>query len=308
LTPPLSDLMRGRLLIATAAILWSTSGAFTKVLSKPTFLGLDDPPLDGQQMACFRVLFAGLVLVPLVKPREISFRPLMLFMMVSFAIMNYLFITAMRKGTAADAVLLQYTAPMWMFLASVWWLGERADWRSLIALSVGILGIAIIVVGGSREGRLVVVFMGLGSGVTFATVIICLRIMRDASSPWLTVLNHLGGALVLLPLLYFIAPPQPTPMQWLVLVLFGAGQLGIPYLLMARGLRTVSPQEAGTITLLEPLLNPVWAFLIAQEVPSTWTLVGGPFILAALVYRYWPWRRREKQNDMTGPSPAPAAQ
>src|SRR5262249_4485995 len=60
--------------------------------------------------------------------------------------------------------------------------------------------------------------------------------------------------------------------------------------LVARGLRSVSPQEAGTLTLIEPLLNPVWAYLISGEVPSPWTLVGGGFILGALAWRYWPRR------------------
>ena len=64
--------------------------------------------------------------------------------------------------------------------------------------------------------------------------------------------------------------------------------MGLPYWLVARGLRSVSPQEAGTITLLEPLLNPLWAYLAASELPSRFTLIGGAFILGALLWRYWP--------------------
>jgi drug/metabolite transporter (DMT)-like permease len=68
--------------------------------------------------------------------------------------------------------------------------------------------------------------------------------------------------------------------------------MGIPYWLVARGLRSVSPQEAGTITLLEPILNPLWAFLVVAEVPSKFELVGGGFILGALAWRYWPFKNR----------------
>jgi drug/metabolite transporter, DME family len=299
--PPVSSAARGRLFIALAAVLWSTSGAFTKVLTKDTPLGLNAPVILASQMACFRVLFAGLVLLPTLRPRDISFRPLMLVMVLSFTTMNIMFVSAMAGGTAATAILLQYTAPMWMFLASVWWLGERADRRSLASLLIGVTGIAVIVVGGWQEARLLIVALGLGSGITYAGVMICLRVLRDASSAWLTVLNHLIGGLVLLPIVYLIvpamtgkAPPSPTLAQWLVLFLFGALQMGFPYFLVAKGLRTVSPQEAGTITLLEPLLNPVWAFWLAGEVPSPWTLAGGAFILGALVWRYWP-RRPFKQ-------------
>jgi hypothetical protein len=70
------------------------------------------------------------------------------------------------------------------------------------------------------------------------------------------------------------------------------GQAGLAYWLVARGLRGVSPQEAGTLTLLEPLLNPAWAYLVSPrtETPSACTVAGGAFILGALAWRYWPYR------------------
>jgi drug/metabolite transporter, DME family len=78
------------------------------------------------------------------------------------------------------------------------------------------------------------------------------------------------------------------------LVLFGAVQMAVPYFLIARGLRVVSAQEAGAITLLEPLLNPLWAYLVAPDVerPRAYTMLGGTFILGGLLWRYWPGRRR----------------
>jgi len=113
--------------------------------------------------------------------------------------------------------------------------------------------------------------------------------LRDVSSRWLTVVNHLFGGLVLLP--WLISLPSPSPGQFVFLFIYGAVQMGIPYWLVARGLRSVSPQEAGTITLLEPILNPLWAYLVAAEVPSKFELVGGAFILGALAWRYWPVRK-----------------
>src|SRR5262249_25464658 len=164
----------------------------------------------------------------------------------------------------------QYTAPMWMFLASVWWLGERADVRSLVALLIGLAGIAVIVVGGWQGGELGIIGIALTSGLAYAGVMIFLRVLRGVSSRWLTVLNHLGGALVLVPFVYHLE--MPTLPQLGVLFVYGAAQMAIPYWLVARGLRSVSPQEAGTITLLEPLLNPLWAYLVSGEIPQTWTL------------------------------------
>ena len=283
---------RGRILIVIAAILWSLSGAFTKVLTQESSFQMGPAPVAGLQIAFFRALFAGLSLVPVLRPAAISFRPMMLVMVLCFAAMNALFVLAMVWGKAANAILLQYTAPMWMYLASIWWLGEKPDRRNSIALVIGLLGIAVIIWGGWQEAQILVVAIALGSGLAYAGVILCLRVLRGASAPWMTVLNHLCAAFALLPLLWFIWPPTPSIEQLLTLFLFGAIQMAFPYWLMARGLRVVSPQEAGTITLLEPLLNPVWAYLVAPrtEVPSLYTFFGGAFILGALAWRYWPKR------------------
>jgi DME family drug/metabolite transporter len=293
--PPPSSLTKGRLLILLAAVLWSTSGAFTKALTQETRFDLNHPTLSPLLIAFFRVLSAGLFLLPTIRRRDLSFRPLMLVMALTFACMNALFVTAMARGTAANAILLQYSAPLWMFAASVFWLGEKTDVRSLLAICLGTLGIAIIVIGGWEESELTVVAMGLGSGLTYAAILVFLRIMRSASPRWLTTVNMLISAVLLLP---FVGGwPDLTAGQLLTLGVFGSLQLGLPYWLMARGLRTVSPQEAGAITLLEPILNPVWAYCVSSEVPDKFTFIGGIFILAALLYRYWPGKKSTPQTS-----------
>ena len=299
--PTLPSLAQGRLCIALAALLWSTSGAFTKLLTQPTALGLDEPAISSLtagayqlpvQIAFYRVLFAGLVLTPTLRRSDFSFRGIMLVMAACFAAMNVLFISALALGTAANAVLLQYTAPMWMYLASVWLLGEALDRSSAVALAIGLSGIGIIIAGGWEPTQLVVMAIALGSGLTYAGVLICLRVLRHASSRWLTVWNHLCSSLVLFPFLWLLAPP--TFPQLLVLFCFGALQMGLAYWLVARGLRVVNPQEAAAITLLEPMLNPIWAYLVspATEVPPLTTFIGGALIIAALAWRYSPWRGR----------------
>src|SRR5262245_17379956 len=159
--PRLSPLTRGRLCILLGACLWSLGGAFSKVLTKPTPLGLNEPTVHSLQIACFRVLFAGLVLVPAIRPRQFSFRPFMVVMVLSFALMNASYITAQALGTAANAVLLQYTAPLWLYVASVWWLHETPDRRNLVALFAAGFGVALILLGGWQEAQLGIVALGL---------------------------------------------------------------------------------------------------------------------------------------------------
>jgi drug/metabolite transporter (DMT)-like permease len=126
--------------------------------------------------------------------------------------------------------------------------------------------------------------------VAYAGVMIGLRVQRQSSPLWLTAFNHLFAAAVLVPFVWGLAAPSGP--QLVVLFLYGAVQMAVPYWLVARGLRGVSPQEAGTLTLLEPLLNPAWAYLVSPrtETPSAWTVAGGAFILGALAWRYWPFR------------------
>jgi drug/metabolite transporter, DME family len=289
----------GRLCIVLAAVFWSLSGLFARLLQVPTALGTHEPALSPLQMAFFRALFAGAFLLPMVRPRDVCFRPLMAVMVPTFAAMNALFISAIALGTAANAILLQNSAPFFVYFVSVYWLGEPADRRSLYALFLGMAGMVVIVAGtGTVGGRFDVTLMALGSGITYGIIILCLRQMRDVSSQWLIAQNHLGSA-CFLGLAILVANgagfwldwvTMPTARQLGVLTVWGTIQMGLPYWLFARGLRSVSPQEAGAITLLEPLLNPVWAYLISPETdtPPTTTWLGGALILGALAYRYMP--------------------
>jgi drug/metabolite transporter (DMT)-like permease len=300
-TVPHQSLAAGRLCILLAAVLWSLSGLFTRLLQRPTSLGLHEPQLSALQIAFFRAIFAGLILVPLVRWRDIRFRPLMPPMIATFAIMNALFVSAMVHGPAANAILLQNIAPFFVFLVSVFLLGEKADRRSFFALLAGIVGMIVIVAGTADIGaKFEVTLMGVGSGISYGVIILCLRAMRNESPQWLIVQNHLGSA-ICLGTAVFLLNGLAFGIEWLttpswqqvgLMTVFGSVQMGLPYYLFARGLRSVSPQEAGAITLLEPLLNPLWAYLISPETdtPPQTTWIGGALILGALAYRYLPRR------------------
>jgi drug/metabolite transporter (DMT)-like permease len=283
---------RGRLLIVLASVLWSTSGAFTNVLREPTPLGLHAPRLSPLQIAAGRVLCAALVLAPLVRRRDLVFRAATFWTALCFAAMNALFITALALGSAANAILLQYTAPFWLFLAGVWVFGEPPTRRSVGSLAVALAGVGVLLAGGlAGGGDRLPVLLGLLSAFFYAGVLLGLRAQRDASPVWLTVVNHAAAGVALLPFVCAGEPPTPAQLAWLAL--FGTLQMGLPYALMARGLRSVGPQEAGMLTLLEPVLNPLWAYLVApdKEKPTPFLLAGGALLLAALACRYWPARR-----------------
>lgn len=300
-----------RLCLVAAAVLWSTSSFFMRMLRDPTGWGYDEPLLSPLQIAFYRALFAGVVLLPIVPWRSIRFRPSMLLMVGCFAALSGLYLSALGLGLAANAILLQNTAPVWVYILGVYILGDPANARDRQAILVGLLGAIVLVAGNSLhtagpplEGGIGVLVLGILSGVAYASVIVFLRFLRHESPAWLTVLNMLGsaaciGGVVMGGMLLNSGPAAalawllaPSPGQVGFLIVFGALQMAAPYWLFTRGLRTVSPQEAGIITLLEPVLNPIWAYLIApdREVPTVWTGIGGSMLLAALVWRYLPRR------------------
>src|SRR5207302_10484047 len=109
------------------------------------------------------------------------------------------------------------------------------------------------------------IVIAVGSGLAYGGVILGLRVLLVASPCWLTVVNHLTGALVLLPFVLFCVRSTPSWTQLGVMFVFGSTQMALPYWLAARGLRAVSPQEAGAITLLAPLCIPLGAYLVSAQ-------------------------------------------
>jgi drug/metabolite transporter (DMT)-like permease len=297
-----------RLALVAAAVLWSTSSGFVRLLRDPSALGLNDPPLTPLQVAVFRGLFAGLAFVPLLRRADVRVRPRMLLMVGCFGLMSGLYLSALSLGPAANAILLQNTAPFWVYLIGVYLLGEPADRWNWRAILLAMAGAAVMVTGNWPRGlppdesaaQSRVLLMACGSGVAYAGVILFLRSLRAESSVWLTVWNLIGSACLLLGFITLTRGQAatmemlsaPTARQLAFLAVFGVVQMALPYLLFAYGLRTVGPQEAGLITLLEPVLNPVWAYLLSPDTdtPTMWTAAGGAVLLAALGWRYRPRR------------------
>ena len=270
---------RGRLLIIGAALLWSSSGFFAK---NPAF---DSWPQHqrGLLLAFWRALFAGLLILPAV--RRLSWKIKMAPMVACFAAMNATYLSAMVLTTAANAIWLQSTAPWWIFAIGCLALRQPLNRADLITLVPGGIGAGLILyheIGGQAQ---IGILCGLASAVSFAGVVMFLRALRREDSAWLVSVNHLVTAALLIPFVITLGT-FPTGIQWPLLIGFGFLQMALPYTLFARGLRSVSSLEASAIALLEPVLTPLWAYLVRGEVPAWWTIAGAALILLGLVIRY----------------------
>ena len=281
---------RGRSLIVIAAVLWSTSGFFAK---SPLF---EDWPLHGSSgiavrgplLAFWRAAFASLILLPLV--RRPRWTPKLILPILVFAGMNVAFLTALTHTTAANAIWLQYTAPVWVFAFGACCLRETVKKRDWWLLACAVSGVGLILAFELRGQSLQGVIYGLLAGLTYAGVVLSFRWLRDEDPAWLVAVNHGATALILLP--YAISVDVwPSGRQTVFLAAFGIFQMGVPYWFFARGLRTIPGHEASSIVLLEPILVPLWVYWAwhnepSYQAPDWWTLCGGGLILLGLTLRY----------------------
>ena len=265
-------------LVIAAACLWSLSGLFSKTIG-----------LSGPVMATYRALFAAAVLALLLRGRKRPVQPAIFSMMLCFVVMNASFVTAMTLTTAANAIFLQYSAPLFVFIGSVFWLKEPVTRAGLISLAIGMAGVAIIVAGDLAADPLGI-SLALLSGVAYAGVFLHLRFLKEEDPYWLTFYNHLAAGLVLIPFLPLISGPSlPWQIPWTgmaAMALFGIVQMGLPYVLFAKGVQKVTAQKATLIALLEPLLNPLLVFMALGETPSQWTLAGGALLFFCVVRQF----------------------
>ncbi len=264
-------MLRSRLYLLAAAVLWSTAGAAVKLSS-----------LSAWQIASGRSLIAALVLaLAIPSGRRLPSRRGLL-AAVAYAATVVSFIIANKLTTSANAIFLQDTAPLYVLLLSPLVLRERPSRGELAAVPVFLLGLSLFFLDQLNPGQFWGNVIALGSGVAFALCILGLRAVGEEGSSVLVWGNLIAGFSVLLPAL---GGPSPTALDLGMIVFLGVFQLGLAYTLFQRGLRETPAVEASLLILLEPVLNPVWTFLFTGERPGPWALVGGAIILLATAWR-----------------------
>ena len=266
--------------------MWSTSGLFAKA---PIFSEWPEES-RGMLLAFWRAAFASLVLLIMV--RKIAWSWKLVPLVVAFALMNWTYLNGMVYCEASLAIWLQYTAPVWACLMAWRLFGEQPelkDWILFVLVSIGLVVILapFFIESQSPFG----ILHGLASGFFFAAVVVLIRWNKELDSAWIVFLNHAVTAIVFFPFL-IQSGIYPSLTQLGYLSGFGMLQLGIPYLLLAIALKSISSHEASGLTLLEPILVPVWVWLAWSQLgtyqsPRWTTLLGGVLILTGLVAQFW---------------------
>lgn len=259
--------------VVIAVLLWSTGGLFIKLTS-----------LDAYQVTFFRSLLAGITVLILTSHKGLRINFFGIMASVIYATLLFLFVWATKHTTAANAIFLQYTAPIYILILAPFVIGEKFHGRDLITIIFCIGGMSLFFVGKLEitdyQGNLA----ALCSGVFLGLYIMLLRHPKALGMNSAITVIYGNFLLALLTLPSGIAAlPTMTLTDAGAVAFLGVFQIGISYILFIKGVTGgTRPLDASIIGFIEPLLNPVWVFLFIGEQPSTWALLGGAVIVATV--------------------------
>jgi drug/metabolite transporter (DMT)-like permease len=282
----------GVLLLIVCTAMWSLNGPLIKLLGREGVPGIT--------IACYRSLLGGLVFLPLAWPRRGSLGRVapawIIASVATFTLMTATFVIATTKTSAASAIILQNTSPIWVFLLSPLLLREYPARADALVLLIAMAGVFVIF-SGNPHTDMAGMIIAIVSGVGYGALIVVLRALRPVNPTVVACLNALGSGLLLLAPVIWQGALGMTPRAWALMVLMGLVQFTLPYALFSAALQHIEAHRASLILLLETILNPIWTYLAVGEVPPPATLLGGPLILAGVAgWLILTWRRELTKN------------
>ena len=271
---PSAETLRKRALLAVVftATAWSTSGLLIKLV-----------PWNAIAIAGVRSLIAALVLLGYLRRPHFTWSRIQLGTALAYAGTLLSFVAANKLTTSANAIFLQYLSPVWVALLGIWLLHERprsAEWGIIVVV---VAGMALFFVDRLSPRGLAGNLVAIASGMFFALFIVLMRKQREGSPLESMLLGHFITALVSIPFWFFGSPPGAT--GWFALAALGIFQIGVTSITFSFAVKHVTALGVAIITLIEPVLNPVWVFLFVGEVPSTAVIAGGTIILSMVALR-----------------------
>ncbi len=265
----LSERRKAILYLAFAAILWSTSGLFVKIL--------DWQPVS---ILAGRSFFAAIVFLVYMRRLPTRFSLWQLLAAGMFILTQFLFVTSTKLTTAANSIFLQYTAPIYVVLLAFWLLREkpsRTDWVSMLIIFLGLtlfFGDKLSTDG--FYGNLLAIL----SGVTSAVMMVSFRAQKNGDPAESNLIAFLVTAAFGFP---YVMKETWTVNSWLILAFLGIFQIGFAFIFFTQGIKHIPALEANLIGTLEPVLNPIWVFLFYGESMGTFALVGGLVVLGGVI-------------------------
>jgi len=282
---------RATLLLAATALIWSSGGLAIKLV--------DLPPMA---ITGARSAISALTLLLFFRGRlDFTLTPARALAAASYAALLVANVVATKLTTAANAILLAYTAPVYVALLAPRLLGEKtrpADW---LFIGVALSGMVLFFLDRLSPEGLLGTLVAVGSGVCYAAFTLAMRAQKNASPVESVLLGHVLTALVGLP---FLLQGLPEAGGWLGLVYLGVVQQGLSLALYVWCIKRLGALEAILVMTLEPILNPVWVALGVGELPGLWAGLGGLVVVAAVSLRAWLAPGAAAPADSAGQNPS----
>ena len=259
------------LLLIMTALLWSTGGLLIKLVQ-----------WNPIAIAGGRSAIALVFLLIYTKKIKIKLTSVNVAGGLAYTGTVILFVASNKLTTAANAILLQYTAPIYVAIFASWFLNERMTRVDIISIVTVMIGITLFFIDKLSPGNLLGNFTAVISGVAFAWLILLLRKQKDASPIDSIVLGNLFTAIIGIP---FMFNSLPSLESCAGLFLLGTFQLGLSYILYTNAIKHVTAIEGVLIPVIEPLLNPLWVLIFLNEKPGFWPIIGGVVVLLSITLR-----------------------
>lgn len=274
----MTDRATHALRIVAAAALFSTAGAAIKSCG-----------LTGFQVTCFRSAVAAVTILVLMPEARRGWTWAAALVSLAYTACMTLFVLSTKLTTAANAIFLQATSPLYILLLGPWLLGEPVRRRDLALLAPLALGLGLFFVGidspvATAPDPIRGNVLAAGSGLAIALLVVGLRWLASrgrGEAAAAVLMGNVVGFVATLPAAVHLTEPRLT--DALIILYLGIFQLGLAYVLVTRAIAHVPALEASMLLFIEPVLNPVWAWLVHGEVPGVWARVGGALILGTTV-------------------------
>lgn len=279
-------------LLIVTAVLWSLGGILIKSV-----------PWHPVAIAGSRSAIAAIVFILATGRPRLPGTPLVIGCAVAYAGTVTLFVAATKLTTAANAILLQYTAPVYVALLSAWLLKEKVKWADWLTIGVVITGMCLFFLDDLTPGNMLGNIFAVLSGVCFAALVVCMRKQKDGSPLESVLYGNILTFLIAIP--FFAGQPSLSAAGWAALAALGVFQLGLSYILYSIAIKHVTALDAVLIPVIEPILNPLWVFLFLAEQPGPWAMSGGAVVLIAVTARCLLPAGRSRHGDEPAVRPCP---
>jgi drug/metabolite transporter (DMT)-like permease len=275
----------GILAMAATAFLWSLAGLFIKVI--------DWNPII---IAGSRSLIASIVIYLFLRKPKINWSVPQITAAIANSATMLLFVCANKTTTAANAILLQYFAPIITILIGALFLKEHPRIEHFIAIPLVAFGLILMFIDDLSGGHLLGNILALLSAGTFSIYFIFMRMQKDSSPLESVLLSHWLTTLLSLIITFFLPMPSVTWRSIGAVAVLGIIQIGIAAILFSAAIKRVTAVQANLIAVIEPVFNPIWVFIALGEKPGIRTLSGGALVITAITFSsvYNVLRTREK--------------